>query len=190
MARTPIIPTTGVYSGSAVPSATPDSNDAIYYQISPTGTILGMYFWDASNAVWVLKAEAVTSANWTSITEFGWVGKHNDARHQASPAYTTLADAGTLLPFFGVDEPSTSALEFKIFDKLTGDIIATGTFPANSRRATAEQCNLVDDTNTPVSAFTVPSGVAVQLAAAPLNGYAAAPSTGYGFSAEGRFVYA
>jgi hypothetical protein len=189
MSRTAIQPSKGVYSGSAVPTITPSSPDAIYYQISPAGALLGEFFWDSTNSVWVMKPESVASANWTAVPEFGWVGAHNSTDHYGEPAYTTLADAGTAILFFGVDAMSTQPLQFTIVDKLTAETVAVGTFPTGVRRATAEQCNLVDELGDPVTSFSIASGSVVQLAAVPTNGYASAPADGYGFSVEGRMVY-
>lgn len=180
-----------VYSGMTPPTNPPSDTSlpGIYVLMSAAGAFQGVYYWDDAAAQWV--AGPSGDLNWSQLPEFGWVGRHNETRRPAQPAHTPLYGANAMVVLhFSADEVSASPVEFRVYDRLTDATLATGTMPAGSKFADAAGVGLVDATGTPITSLQVVQMTPVQLACVPLNGHAAAPSTGAGFSVGGMLMYA
>jgi hypothetical protein len=71
-------------------------------------------------------------------------------------------------------------------------MVASGVFPAGAKYATAAECGLIDQANSPVASisFTPLGAIPVaHLVCIPAGGHASMPADGQGFSAHFTQVY-
>lgn len=176
-------------SVSSAPPVNPPANpsvEALVWELSGGGTFVSQWLWNPANQAWTMGTNS--ASNWTKVEAFGWVGPHNEVLRHA-PEHTVIDRVGSFIPTFSVALPSTLPIPFTINDNMTGNVLATGVFPANNRQADALACGLVDGGSLPIGQFSIGVGQTVHFSAVPTGGHAAMPADGESFHVEGTLIY-